>query len=60
MSERQLIREANKIINFFKKASEGDPFGWDWPTMNMLFPEKVARYEELKAEWKKKYANLAR
>jgi hypothetical protein len=52
MTDKQLLREGQKIIDGFWKAAQGDPYGWDWPTMFVLYPEKVERFRELKAEWR--------
>lgn len=57
MTLEEMEKEGNEIIEAFEYASRSDPYGWDWPTMAMTFPELVARFKELKAEWKKRQGN---
>ena len=52
-----LTVEAREILAFFDDYSTSDPYGWDWPTMRMIFPEKCQRYEQLRAEYRKIIAN---
>lgn len=55
MSKRQRIariyRDYLAILASFDRAATGDPYGWDWPTMNVLFPQRVARARMLKREY---------
>lgn len=52
MSVAQLLGEGWRIVNFFHKSSVGDPYGWDWPTMNVIHPELCARFRKLRGEFK--------
>ena len=63
VSDEEIYQRCNEIIQYFcDYASEGnDPFGWDWPTMYLLFPEKCQQYDALKKEYlaRKNRENLA-
>ncbi len=50
LSDNQIINRMNRILAFFHKSSAGDPYGCDWPTMNMTFPNECEEYRFLKAE----------
>lgn len=54
---RRLVQRYNAILRQFDRASRGDPYGWDWPTMNVLYPELVAEAREIRAEAKKRREN---
>ena len=57
MSKRRMEQRARAILRVFDRASAGDPYGWDWPTMSVLFPELVAEFDTIKAEWRRRYAS---
>ena len=50
MTDKQILARMNKLIDWFYDLAKGDPFGWDWPTMNVLEPELCGEYRQLKAE----------
>ena len=56
MTKRQLIAAARKIIKKFHSEAIGDPYGWDWPTMSVLFPDEVAEYRSYREEYLRRRA----
>jgi hypothetical protein len=50
LSECQIINAMIRIQRHFDRYAASDPFGWDWPTMKIVFPELCDRYFALKAE----------
>lgn len=55
MTDKAICEEAQAIKDKFDEASEGDPYGWDWPTMFVLFPDEVTRFRALRDEWMKRH-----
>jgi hypothetical protein len=53
LTKDQLEIIAIKIFAAFNKYSRGDPFGWDWPTMRVIFPAKCRVYDRLKTQWRR-------
>jgi len=56
MTDQQMQDRGLQILKTFDEYAEGDPFGWDWPTMTMIFPELVAEFREIQAEAKRRVA----
>lgn len=56
MSDREMINAAKNILDTFDDYAQSDPFGWDWPTMNGVFPDLCARYRELREEANRRVA----
>ncbi len=60
MKDQQLINGMQRIIDFFHRNAregycKGDLFGgWDWPTMNAVFPDLCAKWRELRDECHKR------
>jgi len=50
LTDKQLVARMYRILKYFKDYSSSDPFGWDWPTMNQIFPELCAEYRELRTD----------
>lgn len=50
LTDKQILARMNKLIDWFYDLAKGDPFGWDWPTMNVLEPELCGEYRALRAE----------
>lgn len=57
VSNERLVQRYNAILLKFDRASRGDPFGWDWPTMGVLFPELVSEARTIRAEAVKRREN---
>ena len=51
LTDKELLAEANTIIDLFRDYSASDPWGWDWPTMRMIFPAQTSRYRDVAHEW---------
>ncbi len=49
-TDQELIDRYCEIIDWFYEYSKSDPFGWDWPTMGLLFPELVEEAREIRTE----------
>lgn len=49
-TDHALTRRMVAIIRGFCEYSESDPFGWDWATMRLVFPEECAEYGLLRDE----------
>lgn len=47
ISTKRLIARYNNIIRGFYKMG-GTTFGCDWPTMDMLYPEKTEECREIR------------
>lgn len=41
-----------EILDFFDNEARSDPWGWDWPTMRVLFPDLCAEARQLIRELK--------
>lgn len=54
MTVAAILREGRTIIKLFNAASVGDPYGWDYPTMSVLYPDESARLLALVAEYKRR------
>ncbi len=54
MSDKQMLRAANRILTQFHRYSASDPFGCDWPTMRAVFPDQVAQFNAMRDEWKRR------
>ncbi len=54
MTIEQIMEEMVDILDWFDNQSTGDPYGWDWPTMAAIFPETALRYQQLRAEGRKR------
>lgn len=50
LTDKQIDRRVGAIYRYFDRYAEGDPFGWDWPTMRVVFPEAVDECHSLKME----------
>ncbi len=51
MTDDELKGAALDVRDYFADYSEGDPYGWDWPTMRAVFPELCARHDALVDEY---------
>lgn len=47
---RDLLQRRQEIFDTFDRESRGDPYGWDWPTMRVLFPELVAELQDVQEQ----------
>lgn len=54
LTDQQLLDIGWKIIDFFY-GLKGDPYGWDWPTMWVLYPAKCSLFRRLRNEWKRRH-----
>lgn len=52
LTKEQCLDLGWRIIDFFYERSVSDPFGWDWPTMWVLYPRKVRVFRRLKARYR--------
>lgn len=60
MTNDRIIDEMNSILRTFNEYARDDPFGWDWATMQVIFPEKVDRYRALRHKLKLGSADAAK
>jgi hypothetical protein len=55
LSTEQLMILGGRIIKrFYADCSGGTKFGCDWPTMNLLFPNRTQVFRRLKYEFNKR------
>lgn len=41
------------IMGFFDDHSKGDPYGWDWPTMRVLWPNKCRVFKRVQKVYRR-------
>ena len=55
-SDADLEAALTSIIKKFDDYARSDPYGWDVPTMKLIFPEDFARAKNIQAELRKRRA----
>ena len=51
LRQSRLVSRYNRIVRSFSRdCAGGGSFGFDWPTMGVLFPDRVAECRRIRAE----------
>jgi hypothetical protein len=54
LTDKQLIRLAGRLNGRVRRWAQGDPFGWDWPTLWACDPGLAGDYRAVIAEARKR------
>ena len=54
LTDKQVVRLAHKLHDRIRYWSQGDPFGWDWPTLRTCLPGLHDDFRSVLAEVRKR------
>jgi len=54
LTDKQIVRLANRLHERIRFWAQGDPFGWDWPTLRVCYPGLHDDFRSVIAEGRKR------